>query len=114
MSDLYHKQVQFSRMVARLLDKVYELGYEVTIGDCFRDPRVHGAVGVKMGYGHRSSCHKSKLAIDLNLFKDGQYLTTTKDHLPLGEWWESQGGSWGGRFKGGDANHYSLEYNGMR
>lgn len=114
MSSLYKKQVQFAWMAARLLDKAKELGYEVTTGDAYRDPRVHGEVGVRKGYGHRNSNHKQRLAIDLNLFKDGQYLETTKAHQALGEWWESQGGSWGGRFKGGDANHYSLEYNGMR
>jgi len=30
----------------------------------------------------------------------------------LGEYWESIGGSWGGRF--GDGNHYSLKYKGRR
>ena len=30
----------------------------------------------------------------------------------LGEYWESIGGSWGGRFN--DGNHYSLEHNGVK
>lgn len=111
---LLEKQQKFMQMLPRLLDKVHEMGFLVTGGDLFRDPRVHGASGVKQGYGHRRSCHKLKLAIDLNLFKDGQYLTTKKAHQQLGEWWESQGGSWGGRFADGDANHYSLEHEGMK
>ena len=99
-------------MVARLIDKAFELGYEVTLGDAYRDPRLHGGIGVKMGYGHPKSCHKLRLAIDLNLFKNGKFLTTTEDHRQLGEWWESIGGTWGGRFN--DANHYSLEHEGMK
>jgi len=46
-----------------------------------------------------------RLAIDLNLFKDGEYLTDTEDHRFLGEFWESLGGTWGGRWD--DGNHYS-------
>ena len=109
---LGQKQERFMRMVPRLIDKAHELGFEVRGGDLFRDPRVHGAVGTKVGYGHRKSAHKLKLAIDLNLFKDGKYLDSTEDHRQLGEWWESQGGAWGGRFN--DGNHYSLEHEGMK
>ena len=99
-------------MVARLIDHAYEHGYELTFGDAYRDPRVHGHIGFKEGYGRRDSLHKERLAIDLNLFRDGKYLTQTEDHRPLGEFWEAIGGSWGGRFH--DANHYSLEHKGRR
>lgn len=110
---LGQKQELFMRMLPRLIDKAHELGYEVRGGDLFRDPRVHGAMGEKKGYGNTNSCHKLKLAIDLNLFnKGGEFMQTTEDHRELGEWWESQGGTWGGRFN--DANHYSLEHNGMK
>ena len=109
---LLSKQSQFARMVPRLIDKAFELGYEVTLGDAYRDPRLFGAVGVKQGYGHSKSCHKLRLAIDLNLFRNGKFLSSSEDHRALGEWWESQGGTWGGRFN--DGNHYSLEYEGMK
>ena len=109
---LLEKQVKFTRMVADLIIKAYELGYEITLGDAYRDPRLHGNVGVKLGYGHSKSCHKVRLAIDLNLFKDGKFLEGSDAHKELGEWWESQGGTWGGRFN--DGNHYSLEHEGMK
>lgn len=112
MESLRQKQSRFARLVGLLLQKAYEMGYEVTLGDAYRDPRVHGAPGVKMGYGHPSSAHKFRLAIDLNLFKDGKFLEDTEGHRPLGEWWESIGGTWGGRFR--DANHYSLEHEGVK
>lgn len=109
---LRKKQSRFAVMAARLILKAEELGYEVTLGDAYRDPRVFGEPGEYRGYGQPKSCHKLRLAIDLNLFIDGSYRTDTKAHKPLGEWWELQGGSWGGRF--GDANHYSLEHEGMK
>lgn len=108
------KQSEFARLVARLIDKAYELGYELTLGDAYRDPRVHGELGTKKAYGHARSAHKVRLAIDLNLFKDGKYLEGTGAHKELGEWWEKQhpDARWGGRFK--DGNHYSFEHNGVK
>lgn len=103
MTELESQQ-KFSRMVPRLIDKIHEFGFEITLGDAYRDPSVT--------YGNKNSLHKKRLAIDLNLFKDGKYLTTTEDYQLIGEWWESIGGSWGGSFK--DGNHFSLEFGGMR
>ncbi|MGL5281922.1 MAG: M15 family metallopeptidase [Plesiomonas shigelloides] len=111
---LGQKQRRFTRMTADLITFAYANGYELTVGDAYRDPRLHGDMGVKKGYGHASSNHKQRLAIDFNLFKDGKFLTSTEDHRPLGEFWESIGGSWGGRFKSPDGNHYSIEHNGVK
>jgi|WetSurMetagenome_2_1015567.scaffolds.fasta_scaffold309749_2 hypothetical protein len=107
-------QTAFTKMVPRLIDHAFSLGYEVTLGDAFRDERVHGAFGVKLGYGHPKSGHKKRLAIDLNLFRDGDFLEGTDEHRELGEWWEKQHplARWGGRFN--DGNHYSFEYEGVR
>lgn len=112
MSALLDKQFKFASMVPALIQKAQELGYQVTIGDAFRDPRVFGVVGESKGYGHSRSAHKQRLAIDLNLYKDGVWLTRTEDHMTLGKWWESKGGTWGGRFQ--DGNHYSLEFAGVK
>ena len=107
------KQRLFFRLLPRLLDKVIELSYEGTTGDAFRDPRVHGEIGVRRGYGHPKSAHKNKLAIDINLFKDGRYITDDEGHREIGEWWVQQhplcrcGSSFG------DYNHYSIEHNGV-
>lgn len=105
-------QRQHTLMIAKLIFFAYENGYELTWGDAYRDPRLHGEPGKKQGYGAANSNHKLRLAVDLNLFKDGAYLTSSEDHRPLGEFWESMGGTWGGRF--GDGNHYSLEWQGRR
>lgn len=107
-------QSTFAALVARLIDQAVAQGFEVTLGDAYRDPRLHGEIGVKLGYGHPRSAHKNRLAIDLNLFKGGEFLSSSEDHKPLGEWWEKQHplARWGGRFS--DGNHYSFEYAGMK
>lgn len=93
---IYRQQAEFARAVPRLIDKAFSLGFEVTLGDAYRDPRCP--------YGSKTSKHRCRLAIDLNLFKDGKYLKETEDHALLGEWWESIGGIWGGHWD--DGNHY--------
>lgn len=117
---LRQNQSTFALLVAKLIIKAYSLGYEVTLGDAYRDPRLHGAVGERKGYGHAKSAHKQRLAIDLNLFMDTDadgdldFAATTELHRPLGEWWEEQHplARWGGRFN--DGNHYSFEWEGVK
>lgn len=114
------KQRAFTQMIARLIDFAYANGYELTFGDAYRDPRVHGAVGEKKSYSSAVSVHKERLAVDLNLFKDGRYLTSSEDHKPLGEFWKSLHADcrWGGDFKDHqgrprpDGNHYSMTHGG--
>lgn len=96
---LRERQSEFAGHVPGLIIRALSHGFEVTLGDAYRDPRCP--------YGSKSSRHKQRLAIDLNLFKGGKYLTETEDHRVLGEWWESIGGIWGGRFD--DGNHYEWE-----
>ena len=109
---LGEQQRLFVRLLPRLFDYAHSMGYELTLGDGYRDPRVFGAIGEQKGYGHPKSAHKQRLAIDLNLFKDGRYINDHEGHQQMGEWWESQGGAWGGRFQ--DPNHYSLEDGGIK
>ena len=107
-------QTEFARLVPRLIDHAFKLGYEVTLGDAYRDPRVHGDMGVRKSYSHPKSAHKQRLAIDLNLFRDGEFLESSEFHRSLGEWWEQQHplARWGGRFS--DGNHYSFEVGGVK
>ena len=108
---LREKQSFFAALVANLIDEAFRRGYEVTFGETYR-PVETAALYAKQGKGIAHSLHTKRLAIDLNLFKDGKYLSSTESHRPLGEWWEKQHPlcRWGGRFK--DGNHYSLEHEG--
>ena len=101
---LREKQSKFVLMISELINYANSNGYELTFGDAYRSPLVP--------YGHERSLHKKRLAIDLNLFKNGRYLSSTNAHRQLGEFWESIGGAWGGRFR--DGNHYSLEHGSMK
>ena len=116
---LSEKQRKFSLAVADLVLWAYAQGYELTLGDAYRDPRVFGKVGERKGYGRSQSLHKQRLAIDLNLFIGGAYQRTTEAHRPLGRYWEEVLGprhgldlSWGGRFN--DGTHYSCRHAGRR
>ena len=103
---LRQKQSKFVSMVALLIQFAYEKGYELTFGDAW----------AREGHKEKSN-HYIRLAVDLNLFRDGRYLKETEDHRELGEFWEKMSLKdlecvWGGRW--GDGNHYSIEYMGRR
>lgn len=114
--NLREKQSIFANLVAKLIFQAQDMGYQVTLGEALRSPE-EAARLAKLGKGTKNSLHIQKLAIDLNLFKDGEYLDSTEDHQRLGEWWEGQSFAdikcaWGGRF--GDGNHYSIEHAGKK
>ena len=108
---LRERQSLFVMLLALLFAKASELHYEYTLGEAYRPPEMVD-IYVADGRGSERSLHPLRLAIDLNLFKNGEYLSTTEDHRELGEYWESlhELCRWGGRFN--DGNHYSLEYEG--
>ena len=100
---LQKQQSLFAHKLALLIIEAFGLGYEVTFGDFYRDQRCP--------YGHEKSLHKKRLAADLNLFKDGRYLTGEAGHTELHDIWDSMGGA---KRIPHDLNHYSLPYQGMR
>ena len=110
---LREKQSLFAQLVACLILKAKELGFEVTFGEAHRPERV-AEENARRGTGIRNSLHCDRLAIDLNLFRDGKFLDKSEDHRTLGSWWEQQHplAKWGGRF--GDGNHYSLTHGGRK
>ncbi len=110
---LRQKQSRFARLVATLLLEAERLGFEVTFGETYRSPE-EAARLAKLGKGIATSLHTQRLAIDLNLFREGRYLSSTEAHRTLGEFWETLDPlcRWGGRF--GDGNHYSLEHGGRK
>ena len=96
---LSQKQQLFARNVGLLLDWVYtHKGWGVTLGEVYR-PKVlqYLYLWAKKSQTLRSK-HLDRLAIDLNLFIGGNYITNPNKYRPLGEFWESLDGHWGGRF----------------
>jgi hypothetical protein len=55
VATLAQKQRKFTLLVAQLIQHIYANGHEATMGDAYRDPRVHGEIGEKKSYSHPSS-----------------------------------------------------------
>ena len=96
-------------MAALLILHAEQLGYRVRFGEAHRLPEAT--------WGHPQSLHHDRLAIDFMLDKRDasgrwRWQTSTKAHEELGLYWESIGGTWGGRFD--DGNHYSLAHGGRK
>jgi len=62
--------------------------------------------------GIKNSLHKLSLAVDIDLYMNGIYLTKTISHIIPGTYWEKLHPDcrWGGRFN--DGNHYSFAHGG--
>lgn len=111
MSALLDRQFEFFNMLTLLFRKACELQLPLKLGRGLCCANCSG----------EKSLHRSSLAQDLPMvWPDGRY-GSWEDYRPLGEYWESLGGSWGGRFDlngdgiaKDDANHFSLSFQGRR
>lgn len=115
-------QSRFAFNIALLIKWAVFHGSEVTFGDAYRDPllaklnsglyglieKATGTITWLARRGAKNSLHCQRLAVDLNLFKDGRYLSKTEDHRELGRYWETLHplNRWGGRSD--DGNHYEM------
>lgn len=113
---LLDKQQIFPHLLSNLFDFCADHGYKVTLGEAYR-PKETAALYERQGRGISNSLHCSRLAVDLNLFKDGVFLTKTEDYELVGKFWEGLSTdeyecTWGGRFK--DGNHFSVSHNGAK
>ena len=112
---LRQKQSRFARSVPLLLQYMTALGYEYTLGEAWRT-QAQANANAASGAGISNSLHIERLAIDINLFKDGMYLADSESHRPFGTFWKSLGPDhfWGGDFSRPDGNHYSIGYGGRK
>lgn len=112
---LGEKQQAFALNVARLIVYAKGIGLAVTFGEAYRTPE-QAKLNAQKGSGIANTLHTRRLAIDLNLFKDGEYQTDSEAHRPLAEYWKSLdplnrwGGDWMTRK---DGNHYSMTDGGI-
>lgn len=110
-------QRTFTICIARLIVWVYEQpGWELTLGDAYRSPEEAERLAVE-GKGIKDSLHTSRLAIDLNLFVNGEYQVLSSAYLPLGEHWKTLHplARWGGDFHTRpDGNHFSFTWAGKQ
>jgi len=109
-------QQEFTRSVADLIVWTYNQGYTATFGEAWRTPE-QAKLNAASGKGIANSLHGERLAIDLNLFREGKWLSQSEDHAPIGAYWKTlhAAARWGGDFKSRpDGNHYSFSPDGRR
>jgi len=85
-------QQTFLTNITKLMDTIYnKTGYKVNIDHSVRLP-------VDRKTDTISELRRAKLALNLNLFKDGVYLTKDEDYAELGQLWKSldHRNIWGG------------------
>ena len=117
---LSEKQREFTFMVAKLINWVEKSKHSfITFGEVYR-PKEMQEIYLKEGKTKvKHSKHQDRLAVDFNLFINGKYTPKPEDYRPLGEYWETLGGRWGGRFgvpkkdwdkkNGWDSNHFEYK-----
>jgi hypothetical protein len=112
---LGERQELFTYLLAELILFIYGRGYKVRMGEVLRT-KAQAEANAASGAGISNSLHLDKLAADLNLFKDGVFLTESEDHRPFGEFWKSlhEDCAWGGDFSRPDGNHYSISFDGRK
>lgn len=108
-------QEEFAQSAAKLIQKAAELGYGVTLGEAWRTQE-QASLDAAKGIGIAHSLHEERLAIDLNLFKDGIFLTAPDAYIQLGDFWKTLGPAYryGGDFTSKDYDHFSISPDGIR
>jgi hypothetical protein len=111
---LREQQSLFVKLIGTFIEWVYQNGYELTFSEAYRSPQ-EAALDAQTGAGIANSLHTQRLAIDLNLFRNGVLLASVDDYRPLGDYWKGMHelARWGGDFSRPDADHFSLTYNGI-
>lgn len=99
--NLREKRIEFTWCLSMLLRWAHEKHIDVALGP---DGLKHMA----------GSLHYVGLAVDLNAYRDGEYLTATEDYRELGESWKALNpdNRWGGDFHNADGNHFSMTHEG--
>ena len=113
---LNQQQALFALNVAKLIAYINEHGFSCTFGEAYRTPE-QAAIYAKEGKGIEHSLHCERLAIDLNLFKDGRYLADSHAYEPFGIYFETLNplNKWGGHFHDlsgrskPDGNHFEMD-----
>jgi len=98
---LLNEQFAFTHDVSKLFHFIWANGFEFSIGEVMR-PQEMQDIYVRTGRSKtEKSQHLKKLAIDLNIFKDG-VLATVDQIKPIGKYWESlaEVNRWGGSWRG--------------
>lgn len=110
MATRIETQATFAHNMSRLIIHIFEEGYWVTMGECYRT-QYQAAEYARTGIGIKNSLHCDRLAVDLNIFTcDGKLIEDPKKLKPFGDWWQKihphnrAGMFW----KSKDLGHYEM------
>jgi len=108
---LRQRQEIFTRNTADLIEFIFRSGYTCTYGETYRTEQ-QAEWNAAKGIGSINSLHCKRLAVDLNIFKNGVYLKDTNSYKFAGDYWCTLHpmNRWGG--VDNDGNHFSMSDNG--
>ena len=100
-------QQSFASDTVLLFQYILEQGYTFTYGEAMRSAE-QAELYAKEGKGIVDSLHCKRLAIDINLFKDGIYIVDVEQYKHFGLFWEhlNPKNRNGYAFKRPDSNHF--------
>lgn len=114
------EQSIFAFNVAALLSAFQIREYQISFGEAYRTPEQE-AIDISKGISKTSnSMHLKRLAIDLNIFKNGVQVTDAKELIEFGNYWRSLNtlNRWGGDWnkngiatdeKFSDPSHFEMQ-----
>ena len=128
VSELVRTQIEFVRDIGKLIEHSSKLGLGLTAGEAYRTKSQQllyyfgntvivdskqklKIIGDKKRSWTTKSKHLQRLAMDFNLFVNGQLSYRFEDYKPLGVYWESLNpkNRWGGFWKTQDCPHFQRE-----
>lgn len=115
------RQELFMECLGKLIAWAYASGYQMRGGELQRTA-AEASTNAAQGDGIKNSLHVMQLAVDINLFRNGEWLNTLDAQRPVGAYWKSLHPlcCWGGDFHDAqgrpkpDADHYSVTYGGRK
>jgi len=108
---LSEQQFIFSRNFYKLFGAIFAMGYEVTFGECYRTTE-QALWNSQHGLGIKKSLHCDRMAIDLNIWKDGVLSNDPEDYSKAGKYWKALNplNRWGGDFSTlNDYYHFEMQ-----
>lgn len=109
ISTLLGDQFAFSLAVSKLIQFINSRGYSCSLKECYRTQDQQDIYFKQKKTKVKTSQHQSSLAIDICIFRNGQWLTTYEDLKIFGEYWQRFGGDfrWGGDWdRSGQQSHF--------
>jgi|TARA_R110000823_G_scaffold309594_3_gene433962 hypothetical protein len=97
-------QRTFTQNIGQLICRANELGLGLTFGEAYRTTEQQLLYVQSRKSQTMSSNHLRRLAVDFNVFKDGNLTYAWEDIKPLGDYWETlhPANRWGGDWNKND------------